>query len=122
MAYRKEKVEKMVQKLVSETLIKEINDPRIGFISITNVELNKDFSIAKVGFSVIGKAKELRNATEGLKSARGYIQKSLGSKMSMRITPRIEFYPDASVSEGVKMVDLLENLDGVKENESEQND
>ena len=120
MAYRKEKVEKMVQKLVSEILIKEINDPRIGFISITDVELNKDFSIAKVGFSVIGKAKELRNATEGLKSARGYIQKSIGSKMSMRVTPKIEFYSDASVSEGVRMVDLLENLAGVKKNESEQ--
>ncbi len=117
MAYRKEKLEKQIIRLISEVIIKEINDPRIGFASITEVNLNKDCSIAHVGISVIGDPKDRRKALDGLNSARGYIQRFVGKNLRIRNVPKIKFELDSSVADGVRMVDLLENLDGVERSE-----
>ena len=70
MAYRKEKLEEQIKRIVSELLIREIKDPRIGFATITGVELSKDYSQAKIGVSVLGDPRDLRKTMEGLQSAR----------------------------------------------------
>jgi ribosome-binding factor A len=115
MSYRKEKLEAQIKRLISELIIKEIKDPRIGFVSLTGVSLSDDKKSAKVGISVIGSNKERRNAFEGLKSATGFIQYRIGKVIKLRNTPKIIFFLDNSISEGVDMVDFLENL--VKEND-----
>ncbi|MCP4132649.1 MAG: 30S ribosome-binding factor RbfA [bacterium] len=114
MAYRKEKLEEQIRRIISEILVKEVNDPRIGFTTITGVNLNKDLSIARVGISVIGDPKARRKALDGLRSAKGFIQKNVGKNLRIKNIPRIEFELDSSVSDGVQMVNLLENLEGVK--------
>jgi len=111
MPYRKQKLEQQIRRLVSEVLIKEIKDPRIGFVTITGVEINADFSLARIGVSILGDAREMRKSLEGLVSARGFIQSKVGKAMNLRHTPKFEFYPDASVAEGVRMVDLLNSLE-----------
>jgi ribosome-binding factor A len=115
MSYRKEKLEAQIKRLISELIIKEIKDPRIGFVSLTGVSLSDDKKSAKVGISIIGSNKERRNAFEGLKSATGFIQYRIGKVIKLRNTPKIIFFLDNSISEGVDMVDFLENL--VKEND-----
>ncbi len=110
MAYRKEKLEEQIKRLISELIIREIKDPRIGFVSLTGVSLSNDKKQAKVGVSVIGSNKERRNAFEGLKSATGFIQYRVGKAIKLRNTPKITFFLDNSVSEGVDMVNFLENL------------
>ena len=122
MAFRKEKLEELIRRLVSEVLIKEINDPRIGFVTITQVTLNKDLSIAQVGVSMLGDSRDIRKGYDGLLSARGFIQKYVGNNLHIRNVPRIEFKLDSSVSESVRMVDFLENLDGVKEAKNKEED
>jgi len=112
MAYRKEKLEKQIMRIVSDLLLKEIKDPRIGYITVTGVELNRDLSEARVGISVIGDARDLRKSLEGINSARGYIQHRLGRTLMIRNIPKVEFYPDSSVAEGVRMVGVIEDLTG----------
>jgi len=114
MSYRKEKIEELIKRIISEAILKEINDPRIGFVTITGVTLNKDFSLAEVGVSVIGVARDIRKALEGLKSATGYIQKYVAQNIRLRYSPKLKFFLDSSVADGVKMVNFLENLPGVK--------
>ena len=110
MAYRKEKLEKQIMRIVSDLILKEIKDHRIGYVTVTQVGLNRDFSEARVGISVLGDAKEMRNSIDGINSAKGFIQFKLGKSLRIRHIPKLEFYPDSSVADGVKMVDLLEKL------------
>jgi len=111
MAYRKEKIEELIKRIVSELLIKEIKDPRIGFASITGVKLSSDKTLARIGVSVLGDPRDLRKTMEGIKSAQGYIQHRVGKELRMRIMPRIEFFMDSSVADAVEMVDLLNRLE-----------
>jgi ribosome-binding factor A len=110
MAYRKEKLEEQIKRLISELIIKEIKDPRVGFVSLTGVSLSNDKKSAKVGISVIGSNKERRSTFEGLKSATGFIQYRVGKAIKLRNTPKIIFFLDNSVSEAVDMVNFLEDL------------
>jgi len=111
MAYRKDKLEEMIRRLISELIIRELKDPRIGFTTITKVELNKDYSDAKVGVSVLGTPREIRKTLEGLRSASGFIQHYIGKNMRLRHVPKIHFTLDSSIAEGVRMVGLIDNLE-----------
>ncbi len=92
-------------------LIREIKDPRIGFATVTGVELAKDYSTAKIGISVLGDPRDIRKTLEGLQSATAYIQHRVGKSLSIRVTPRISFFLDSSLVEGVNMVNLLNTLE-----------
>ena len=122
MAYRKEKIEELIHRVVSDVLLKEIKDPRIGFVTVTKVELSKDYSYAKVGISVLGNAREMRKSLEGLKSSVGFIQHRVGKELGMRQTPRIQFELDPSMAEGIRMAGIIDNLDGVREDDKDNSD
>lgn len=110
MSYRKEKIEEMIRRIVAEMMLKEIKDPRIGFASITGVELSSDKKHAKIGISVLGNARERQKTLDGLKSATGFIQHRLGKELRIRYTPAVHFFLDSSVAEGITMVSYLEGL------------
>jgi ribosome-binding factor A len=121
MAYRKEKLEHQIRRLISELLIKELKDPRIGFATITEVTLNNDFTQARVGVSVLGDPRDIRKSWEGINSAKGFIQKRIGKLLSIRHIPKIEFFLDSSIADGVEMVNLLNKLEN-EENSTEETD
>ncbi len=110
MAYRKEKIEELIKRIVSEVLLTELKDPRIGFTTVTGVTISKDYSTAKVGISILGSAREMRKSLEGLDSSVGYVQHRVSKELKIRQTPKIQFVLDPSVAEGTRMVDLLEKL------------
>ena len=120
MSIRKERLEELIKRIVSDLLIKEIKDPRIGFITITGVELSRDYSYARIGVSVLGSPREMRQTLEGLKSAAGFIQHKVGKNIRLRVTPRIDFFLDSSVADGVEMVNLLDDLVNDKDREENQ--
>lgn len=122
MAYRKEKMEEQIRRLVSEVLIKEIKDPRIGFVSVTSVSLKNDYSEARVGLSVLGNPRDIRKTWEGIHSAVGFIQHKIGKALHIRHTPRIEFFLDSSVADGVRMVELLNELEETEKKAHEHDD
>jgi len=121
MSYRREKLEEQIKRIVSELLVKgEIKDPRIGFATLTGVELARDYSTAKIGISVLGDPRDIRKTLEGLKSATPYIQHRVGKSLGIRITPKISFFLDSSLVEGVNMVDLLNRLEEKEKKDHDQ--
>jgi ribosome-binding factor A len=123
MSIRKEKIQKQIGRVISELLLREVKDPRIGFTTITGVELSNDYSVARVGVSVMGSPRELRRTLEGLNSAKGFIQHKIGKSIKMRVTPKIHFFLDSSVANGVEMVSLLEKLEHEgEESRDDEND
>jgi ribosome-binding factor A len=120
MKYRKDRLEELIKRIVSEIIFRELKDPRIGFITITGVELNKDYSEAKIGVSILGSSTDVRKSMEGIRSSSGYVQKLLGKELKIRNLPRVYFYLDKSVEEGVDMVNMINNLPGVVDSRDDE--
>ncbi len=117
MSHRKEKLEELIKRIVSDLILKEIKDPRIGFVTVTGVTLSSDKKYARIGISVIGDGKIEKKSMDGLRSAAGFIQHRVGKALSIRITPIVEFFLDSSIADGVEMVAFLEGL--VKKDDKE---
>ena len=88
----------------------EIKDPRIGFVTLTEVEITKDLRHAKVYYSAMGSRKEREQAGEGLDSATGFMRRELGKRMRLKHTPEIEFIFDESVEIGARISKLIHKI------------
>ena len=120
MKYRKDRLEELIKRIVSEIIMRELKDPRIGFVTVTGVELNKDYTEAKIGVSILGSSTDVRKSMEGIRSSSGFVQKLLGKELKIRNLPRVYFYLDKSVEEGVDMVNMIHNLPGVIDSKDDE--
>ena len=109
--YRKERIEKEIRMIVADALLKDIKDPRIGFVTVTGAKLNKDKSVAVVSVSVMGDDKSKKKSMMGLNSAKGFFQFKVGRGLQMRNTPKIIFELDTSIEDGVNMVNNIMKLE-----------
>lgn len=101
---------------IADMLRREIKDPRIGFASITGVEISADWKLAKVYVSVLGDDDAKRDTVEGLRSATGYVRGELGRRYRLRLMPEIQFVLDESIERGSRVLALLRQV----QTESEQ--
>jgi len=100
---------------ISEILLRELKDPRIGFVTITKVAVSDDLRAAKVYYSVFGGEQEKEVSYQGLESAKGYIKRELGSRMRLKYMPEITFLFDDSLEYGEHIEDLLRAVKGSAE-------
>ena len=107
---RPERVQEALRQEISRVALEEIKDPRIGFLTITKVELTKDLRYAKVYFSVLGGAKEKALALKGLNSAKGYIKGMVADRIKLRLVPEISFRIDESIEHTKEIYDLFERI------------
>lgn len=92
------------------SLIIKVKDPRVGFITITDVELTNDLSQAKVFLTVLGNKKEVNDTFKALDKAKGFIKSELGSRMRLRIVPELFFEYDESIEYGNKIEKMIQDL------------
>jgi len=117
MSQRPGRVQEAIHQEVAKILQEEIKDPRLGFLTVTRVELTKDLRYARIYFSVLGEDKDSALALKGLKSATGYIKGRLSDKIEMRYMPDIEFKIDKSWQHVKKVQDLLDKIDKERKGE-----
>lgn len=108
---RTQRIESLIKQEVSKILLRELSDPRIGFATITRVEVSKDIKFAKIYYSVLGSEEEKKKTQLGLKSATGFIKKIIGEKLKLRFTPEIVFKPDEALSKSLEVNRLLDELE-----------
>ncbi len=89
---------------------RELRDPRIGFATVTRVELSADLQHARILVSVLGDDSAQRASLEGLASAAGYIRHEVSRRLSLRRAPQIMFALDHGPEEGIRLERLLQNL------------
>ena len=102
-----------VNEAVLETLaeaIRELKDPRIGFVTVTGVKTSPDLRQARVYVSVLGNERKRALTLEGLESAHGVLQAKLANELRMKRTPQLTFQYDPTVAEGVRMTQLIDEL------------
>ena len=107
---RSEKLGDLIREEISQILIKELKDPRIGFATITKVDISDDLREAKVYYSIFGDEREKTASYEGLQSAKGFIKRELGRRVRMKYMPEINFIFDDSLEYGSRIEELLRNL------------
>ncbi len=109
MTRRTERINDLLREEISDILRREIRDPRVGgLISVTEVDVSPDLRRAKVHISVMGSDEEKTATFKALRSAAGFIQRSLRGRLTLRRTPELTFFPDDSISQGAHILTLLE--------------
>lgn len=107
---RTQRVGEEIQKEISSLLLKGLKDPRIGFVTITSVEVTSDLQIAKVYFTVMGDEAARKNSEKGLNSSIPFIRRELGKRLRLRHVPDIVLKYDTSLEYGNRIESLLKDI------------
>ena len=110
MKERKRRVGELLRAEISELILRNIKDPRIGFVSITAVEMSPDLRYATVYYHVLGSDKDVKSSTAGLRSAKGYIRREIGRRLSLRYTPEITFKYDDTLDYAWHLESVLKTV------------
>ena len=107
---RLDRVNQLMKEEISYLLQRELKDPRLGFVTVTEVVVAKDLRTAKVYVSVLGTEDQWRASLAALESARGFIRNWLAPRVRMRATPHLTFLPDRSMAHAAHIQSVLEKL------------
>jgi ribosome-binding factor A len=102
------RVNEAVREVLSARIAGGLNDPRIGFVTVTSVETSPDLRHARVYVSVLGDESERERTLEGLGSAHGLLQEGIARELRMKHTPTLEFVFDESIDRGMRISELLD--------------
>ena len=104
---RVEKLQELIKQEVGKILLMDIKDSRIGFVTVTGVEMTGDLREAKIFVSIMGNDEQIKSSWEGLQSALGYIRREIGRRIKIRFTPEISFALDKSLDYSEHIQKLL---------------
>ena len=109
---RIEKLQELIKQEMSKMLLTDLKDPRIGFVTVTDVEMTGDLREAKIYVSIMGGEEQVKNSLEGLNSALGFVRREIGQRIRLRFTPEISFALDKSLDYGDHIQKLLLQVEG----------
>jgi ribosome-binding factor A len=105
---RSRRIAEQIQRELSNIIRLELKDPRVGMITLTDVEVSQDHSHAKVFFTLLGDAEKVAETTAGLQHAAGFLRSQLAHSLKLRTIPRLNFEYDVSVERGVRLSRLID--------------
>ena len=122
---RVRKLQEFIKQEVSQMLMRGMKDPRIGFTTVTDVEVTGDLRQAKIYVSLFGSDKEKADTLQALKHARGHVRSELGKILNLRHVPEIDFDKDTSLDYSMHIESLINEIHQVptstkKETDDEQ--
>lgn len=107
---------------VASILQKEVKDPRIGIVTLTNADVSPDLRVAKVYYTVLGDEAARAACQEGLTRASGYIRREIAKRLTLRTTPELRFYYDEALDRGLRINALIDAVSPHPPKPSEEND
>lgn len=111
---RARRVADQIQRHMAELIQMELDDPRIGMVTVTAVEVSHEFEHARVYFTVLGKNLEDKSLAEDtakvLNHAAGFLRRELARRLKLRTTPELVFIYDTSLEQGNRLSDLIESV------------
>lgn len=107
---RQRRVGDQIQKEISTLLLREIKDPRIGFVTLTAVDVSGDLRSARVYYTVFGEQGQKETTQKALEKATPFIRRELGKRLRLRCTPELNFCFDGSLEYGNRIESLLKEL------------
>lgn len=105
---RSRRIAEQIQRELSGIIRLELKDPRVGMITITDVEVSHDYSHAKVFFTQLGVSDKAEEVTGALRHAAGFLRSQLAHRLKLRIVPELHFTYDVSVEHGMRLSQLID--------------
>lgn len=106
---RMRRINEVLREVIGAAIATDLNDPRIGFVTVTSVETSPDLRTAKVHVSVLGEEAAREEALAGLRSSHGVIQSKIAAETRMKRTPTLSFHYDPTVEQGMRISRLLDD-------------
>jgi len=107
---RANRVAEQIKKELGDILTVKLKDPRVGFVTVTDVEVTGDLQEAKVYISVLGDQEKKEETLLGLAKAKGFIRSEIGKRIRLRKTPEISFEYDEALEYGNRIETILKDL------------
>jgi ribosome-binding factor A len=101
------RVEEAIREVIGDALAGEIKDPRVGFVTVTDVRTSPDLRHAHVHVSVLGDEHQRESSMEGLQSAHGFLQQRIAGQLRLKRTPTLQFHYDATTDNAMRIERLL---------------
>ena len=111
MTARTDRIDELLRQEIGAILARDVQDPRIGFVTITDVETAPDLSIARVWVSVIGQPDERTKTMRALERAMPFVRHELGSRIRLRRIPELHVRADDTAERGTRVLRLLADLE-----------
>ena len=106
-AGRMRRVDEAIRQVIGDALAGELKDPRVGFVTVTDVRTSADLNHARVYVSVLGDSAQREDSLAGLRSAHGFLQQRIASELSLKRTPTLEFSYDDTTDRALRLEQLL---------------
>jgi ribosome-binding factor A len=114
------RVADQIQRDLSEIIAFELKDPRVGMITITEVQVTPDYAHAKVFFTMLSDKKDdIKNTVSGLTAASGFIRGQLGRRLTIHTLPELHFVHDTSTARGIEMSKLIDEANANRAKDAE---
>jgi ribosome-binding factor A len=111
-AERMRRVDEAVREVLSDALSHDLKDPRVGFVTVTDVKTSPDLRHARVFVSVLGDADAIAASLAGLESAHGFLQGRVGSELRLKNTPALQFVHDDTAARAQRLEQLIDEQEG----------
>jgi ribosome-binding factor A len=105
---RMRRVDEAIRQVIGEVVAGELKDPRVGFVTVTDVRTSADLSHARVYVSVLGDESSREATLAGLRSAHGYMQRRVASELHLKRTPTLDFLYDDTTDRAMRLEALLD--------------
>ena len=107
---RQRQVAGLLHEEISLLIQRRVRDPRLGFVTVTGVEMSPDLRVAHVYVSVLGSDDDVQTSLEGLSRAAGFFRRELSASLSLRYLPELNFRPDDTLERALRIDQLLDSL------------
>lgn len=108
--YRPERTAALLKETIAVALMSQVKDPRVGFVTVTAVEVSRDVSVARVKISVLGDEDEKARALEGVKSASGFLRSLVARELKLRSVPELRFELDTGLEHAARVNEIFAEL------------
>lgn len=106
---RMRRVDEAIRQVIGDAVATDLKDPRVGFVTVTDVRTSSDLSHARVYVSVLGEPAAREATMEGLRSAHGYLQRRIADELHLKSTPTLDFIYDDTTDRAMRLEVLIDS-------------
>lgn len=111
---RIDRIGHLIQMELGELILKRVKDPRLGFVTVTHVDVGRDLKYARVYVSIMGAPKTKEASLVALEHSAGFLQREIGAAIKIRFTPKLTFCLDDSLDRGMEIDRVLQEIEKEK--------
>ncbi len=116
---RSQRVASQLQRELADLIRSELKDPRLGWVTVNDVEVSRDLAVAKIYVSTLEEG-QLAPSLEALQHAAPFLRRELGKRLRMRVIPELRFYKDTAIEGGQRITQLLDEIAKKQGNETDE--